>query len=86
VLHGCPLRTVQDCCEWHASGTAGEDNAGILVPPVPTLMEGEVHPWGVGHRGQAANAARQGLPSRPVADACGAAVLPDQGTEWPARA
>ena len=30
-----------------------------LVPQVPTLMEGEVFPWGVGHRGQAANAAWQ---------------------------
>jgi hypothetical protein len=26
VVRGCPLGTGQDCCEWHASGTAGEDN------------------------------------------------------------
>jgi hypothetical protein len=24
VVPGCPLGTVQDCCEWHACGTAGE--------------------------------------------------------------
>jgi hypothetical protein len=26
VVRGCPLRTGQDCCKWHASGTAGEDD------------------------------------------------------------
>jgi hypothetical protein len=25
-VRGCPLGTGQDCCEWHASGTAGEDD------------------------------------------------------------
>ena len=29
VVRGCPLGTVQDCCEWHASGTAAEDDSGI---------------------------------------------------------
>jgi hypothetical protein len=26
VVRGCLLGTGQDCCEWHASGTAGEDD------------------------------------------------------------
>jgi hypothetical protein len=26
VVRGCPLRTVQDRCEWHACGTANEDD------------------------------------------------------------
>jgi hypothetical protein len=26
VVHGCPLGTGQDRCEWHASGTVGEDD------------------------------------------------------------
>jgi hypothetical protein len=25
VVHGCPLGTARDRCEWQASGTAGED-------------------------------------------------------------
>jgi hypothetical protein len=24
VVRGCPMGTVQDCCEWHACGTAVE--------------------------------------------------------------
>jgi hypothetical protein len=27
VVHDCPLGTGQDRCEWHGSGTAGEDDA-----------------------------------------------------------
>ena len=29
VVRGCPLGTGQDRCEWHASGTAAEDDPGI---------------------------------------------------------
>ena len=27
IVRGCPLGTGQDCCEWHASGTAGEGHS-----------------------------------------------------------
>jgi hypothetical protein len=30
VVRGCPLRTVQDRCEWHACGTASEDDPRTL--------------------------------------------------------
>jgi hypothetical protein len=25
IVRGCPLGTGHDCCEWHGSGTADED-------------------------------------------------------------
>jgi hypothetical protein len=28
VVRGCPLGTSQDCCEWHASGMAGDEDRG----------------------------------------------------------
>jgi hypothetical protein len=34
VVRGCPLGTVQDCCEWHACGTAVEDDARYPVAPL----------------------------------------------------
>jgi hypothetical protein len=35
VVPRCPLGTGQYCCEWHASGTAGEDHvARSLATPV----------------------------------------------------
>jgi hypothetical protein len=30
VVRGCPLGTAQDRCEWHACGTASEDDPRIL--------------------------------------------------------
>jgi hypothetical protein len=27
LVRGCPQETVQDRCEWHGCGTAGEDDA-----------------------------------------------------------
>jgi hypothetical protein len=36
VVRGCPLGTGQDCYEWQASGTAGEDDPahpGVVAPP-----------------------------------------------------
>ena len=35
VVCGCPLRTGQDRCEWHGSGTAGEDDVAQLAPSAP---------------------------------------------------
>jgi hypothetical protein len=32
VVRGCPLETGQDRCEWHGSGTAGEDDDRSHVP------------------------------------------------------
>jgi hypothetical protein len=35
VVRGCPLVAGQHCCEWHASGTAGEDHLahrGVVAP------------------------------------------------------
>jgi hypothetical protein len=31
VVRGCPLGSLQDCCEWHACGTAVEHDAGCPV-------------------------------------------------------
>jgi hypothetical protein len=31
VVRGCPAVTVQDCCEWHGSGTDAEDDPGIQL-------------------------------------------------------
>jgi hypothetical protein len=28
AVRGCLLGTAHDCCEWHASGTAGEGDRG----------------------------------------------------------
>jgi hypothetical protein len=33
-VRGCPLGTGQDRCEWHGSGTAGEDERGCGVAVV----------------------------------------------------
>src|SRR4029450_5704081 len=44
VVRGCPLGTGQDCCKWHASGTAGEDDtrsSGQQQSPAPP--EGEAN-------------------------------------------
>jgi hypothetical protein len=32
VVRGCPLGTDKDRCEWHSSGTAGEDDFAHLAP------------------------------------------------------
>jgi hypothetical protein len=34
VVRGCPRGTVQDCCEWHACGTAVDDDAVYPVAPL----------------------------------------------------
>jgi hypothetical protein len=34
VVRGCPLGTVHDRCEWHASGTAVEEDAGYIAAPL----------------------------------------------------
>jgi hypothetical protein len=45
VIRGCPPGTVQDCCEWHGSGTArrGRRSWG-LAASAPTRPYGEVRP------------------------------------------
>jgi hypothetical protein len=40
VVRGCPLGTGQDCCEWHVSGTAGEDDSWHTVAPSVQLDRG----------------------------------------------
>jgi hypothetical protein len=42
----CPLGTVQDRCEWHASGMAGENNdASHPAVTAPARPERGAHPW-----------------------------------------
>ena len=46
VVRGCPLRTVEDSCEWHAGGTVGEDEAApTWRPRLPARPEGGARPW-----------------------------------------
>jgi hypothetical protein len=40
VVRCCPLGTGQDCCEWHVSGTAGEDDPWHTVAPSVQLDRG----------------------------------------------
>ena len=31
IVRGCPLGTGRDCCEWHGSGTADEDDVRAFL-------------------------------------------------------
>jgi hypothetical protein len=80
VFRGCPLWTGKDRCEWHACGTASEDN-----PRTPwrrwLRLDRRVRPVLGDHRlvGKSPEDSRQLYRSRRVADASGAPVLRDQG-------
>jgi hypothetical protein len=39
VVRGCPVGTDKDRCEWHASGTAAEDDPGIRLRRGSTLTK-----------------------------------------------
>jgi hypothetical protein len=80
VFRGCPLWTGKDRCEWHACGTASEDN-----PRTPwrrwLRLDRRVRPVLGDHRlvGKSPEDSRQLYGSRRVADACGDLVLRDLG-------
>jgi hypothetical protein len=40
VVRSCPLETDLDCCEWHASGTAGEVDVAHGGATAPQLIGG----------------------------------------------
>jgi hypothetical protein len=44
IDRGCPLVTGRDCCEWHASGTAGEADLTRLGAVGSALTQGEARP------------------------------------------
>jgi hypothetical protein len=45
TVRGCPLGTGPDRCEWHGSGTAGEDDRGLgLAVMAPVRAMGEARP------------------------------------------
>jgi hypothetical protein len=75
VVHGYPLRTGDDRCEWHASGTAGEDDA-TGGDAVGSNLDPWVRPTLGGHGldGKPLKTARQ-VRSRPAADAIGGLIL-----------
>ena len=80
VVRGCPLGTAQDRCEWHASGTAGEDDPDTRGA-VGSQLGRWVRPALSSHRVVGKPRTRRGsvFRSRPVADGFGAPVPRDQG-------
>jgi hypothetical protein len=80
VVRGCPLETGQDCCEWHASGTASEGDLARRVQLAPSLNR-RVRAVLGDHRIVAKPRTRRGSVFRSclASDASGAPVLRDQG-------
>jgi hypothetical protein len=84
VVRGCPLGTGQDCCEWHDSGTAVEDDVVPVAPLALSLASGlgpsSVATASLASRERGAAASFRFRRPRPVVDASGAASLPEPET------